>query len=227
MRSASSAKSMIRMAFFLTMPISRNTPISAMIEKLHPEQQQRQHRADARRGQRGQHGDRVDQALVEDAEHDVDDDDGGEDQHRLLPLRLLRRARRALEAAAHVGRHADVGLGLLRSPRCASSSVAAFGEVERDRGRELGVLVADRGRRRRARRSCAMADSGTIGVALLLSALAGRRVARARVGAERCSASSLAVVAVPSSRSTPWRVAAPVAARRHVDVVERVRALRV
>ena len=31
-RSASSAKSMIRMAFFLTMPISRNTPISAMIE---------------------------------------------------------------------------------------------------------------------------------------------------------------------------------------------------
>ena len=31
-RSASSAKSMIRIAFFLTMPISRKTPISAMIE---------------------------------------------------------------------------------------------------------------------------------------------------------------------------------------------------
>ena len=32
-RSASSAKSMIKIAFFLTMPISKNTPISAMIEK--------------------------------------------------------------------------------------------------------------------------------------------------------------------------------------------------
>ena len=31
-RSASSAKSMIRMAFFFTMPISKNTPISAMME---------------------------------------------------------------------------------------------------------------------------------------------------------------------------------------------------
>ena len=37
----------------------------------------------------------------------------GDDQHRLLPLRLLRRQRRALERAAHVDRHADVGLGLL------------------------------------------------------------------------------------------------------------------
>ena len=32
-RSASSAKSMIRMAFFLTMPISKKMPISAMMEK--------------------------------------------------------------------------------------------------------------------------------------------------------------------------------------------------
>ena len=33
LRSASSAKSIIMIAFFLTMPISRITPISAMIEK--------------------------------------------------------------------------------------------------------------------------------------------------------------------------------------------------
>ena len=33
MRSASSAKSMIRIAFFLTMPIRRKTPIRAMIER--------------------------------------------------------------------------------------------------------------------------------------------------------------------------------------------------
>ena len=32
-RSASIAKSMIRIAFFLTMPINRKTPISAMMEK--------------------------------------------------------------------------------------------------------------------------------------------------------------------------------------------------
>jgi len=35
-RSASSAKSMIRIAFFFTMPMSRNRPISAMIEKSMP-----------------------------------------------------------------------------------------------------------------------------------------------------------------------------------------------
>ena len=35
-RSASSAKSMIRMAFFLTMPISNTTPISAMMSNWPP-----------------------------------------------------------------------------------------------------------------------------------------------------------------------------------------------
>jgi hypothetical protein len=40
------------------------------------EKHEREERADACGGQRGKNGDRVDIALVENAEHDVDDDDG-------------------------------------------------------------------------------------------------------------------------------------------------------
>ncbi|CAF1788575.1 hypothetical protein NRS6108_04606 [Bacillus subtilis] len=45
--------------------------------------EQRQQRTDARRRQRGQDGDRVDQALVEHAQHQVDGQDRGkhQDQH--------------------------------------------------------------------------------------------------------------------------------------------------
>ena len=67
-------------AFFLTMPISRITPISAMMLNSVLEQQQREQRADAGRRQRRQDRDRVDVALVEHAEHDVDGEQRGEDQ---------------------------------------------------------------------------------------------------------------------------------------------------
>ena len=111
-RSASSAKSIIMMAFFLTMPISRITPISAMMAELRAEQQQRQHRADAGRRQGGQDGDRVDVALVEHAQHDVDGDQRGDDQHRLAVQRLLEGLRGALEAAVD------------RWPACRSARIA-------------------------------------------------------------------------------------------------------
>jgi len=51
-RSASRAKSIIMMAFFLTMPISRMMPISAMMLNSGAAQQQCQNCADARGGQR-------------------------------------------------------------------------------------------------------------------------------------------------------------------------------
>ncbi len=47
------AKSIIMMAFFLTMPISSTTPIRAMIENSMLEEQQGQDRADPGRGQGG------------------------------------------------------------------------------------------------------------------------------------------------------------------------------
>ena len=59
---------------------------------------ERQERADARGRQRGKNGDRVDVALVEDAEHDVDGDERGEDEHRLARERFAEGARRAREA---------------------------------------------------------------------------------------------------------------------------------
>ena len=108
LRSALSAKSIIRMAFFLTMPISRMTPITAMRENSVLSSHQRQHRADAGRGQGGQDGDRMDEALVEHAEHDVDREQGGADQHRLAVQRLLEHLRGAGEAADDVGRHMQV-----------------------------------------------------------------------------------------------------------------------
>ena len=79
-RSASSAKSIIMMAFFLTMPISSTMPISADHREVHAAEHQRQQRADAGRGQRGEDGEGVDEALVEHAQHDVDGDDRGQDQ---------------------------------------------------------------------------------------------------------------------------------------------------
>ena len=124
MRSASSAKSIIMMAFFLTMPISSTMPISATNEKSMPDVHQRQQRADAGRGQRRQDRERVDEALVEHAQHDVDGDDGGQDQPGLagerareLQRRRPRRCRRPWSACRSRARPR-------RSPSTASLSEA-------------------------------------------------------------------------------------------------------
>jgi hypothetical protein len=59
------------------------------------EQRQGEHRPDAG-GRQGQDRERVNVALVEDAEHDVYGDDGGDDQVRFVRERLLECARGAL-----------------------------------------------------------------------------------------------------------------------------------
>ena len=91
-RSASSAKSIIMMAFFFTMPISRMMPISAMTPKILASEQQREDRAHARRGQRGENRDRVNVAFVQHAQHDVDGDERGQDQDRLVGERCFKRS---------------------------------------------------------------------------------------------------------------------------------------
>ena len=155
---------MIRIAFFLTMPISRNTPISAMIENSMREQQQRQHRADAGRRQGRQHRDRMYQALVEHAEDDVDHDDARRGSGTVCcPCDCCAASAVPWNEPRTAGRHADVGLGLLdRRGRVVQR--LALGEVERDRRRELGVLVVDRASAVARSTKRATAASGTSGV---------------------------------------------------------------
>ena len=116
-RSASSAKSIIMIAFFFTMPMSRTMPMSAMTLNSVPRHDEREERADAGRGQRREDRDRVDVALVEDAEHDVDGDERGEDQDRLARERVAERLRRALESAVHARRRMRAAPSRRRSPR--------------------------------------------------------------------------------------------------------------
>ena len=142
--------------------------------EIEAEQHQRGERADARRRQRRQDRDRVDVALVEDAEDQVDDDERGHDQHRHGGERLLERLRVALEACVC----SDGGSSSSRSACLIASvavpSAAALGQIEADGDRRELALVADRqrlgllrrplgegrerhllpGRRRLGRRSC-------------------------------------------------------------------------
>ncbi len=80
---ASSAKSTIMMPFFFTMPISRTMSDDGDDAQVLMKKDQRQERAHAGRRQRGKNRDGMDEALVEHAQHDVDRDQGGEDQQRL------------------------------------------------------------------------------------------------------------------------------------------------
>ena len=61
-------------AFFFTMPISMIMPTNAYRFSSRPEQQQREQRAEPGRRQPGQDRDRVDEALVEHPQHEVDHD---------------------------------------------------------------------------------------------------------------------------------------------------------
>ena len=64
-------------------------PISAMTLRSVAAEQQREQGAHAGRGQGGENGDRMNVAFVEHAEHDVDGDERGEDQQRLVGERSL------------------------------------------------------------------------------------------------------------------------------------------
>ena len=124
------------MAFFLTMPISRMTPISAMMVKGMPKTDQRRDRADAGRGQRGENGDRVNEALVEHAEHDVDRGDRRQHEELLVGERLLEHQRRAGEGSGKVARQAD----RLRR-RAAIAAVASLSDLPGARLNEIVVAT--------------------------------------------------------------------------------------
>ncbi len=77
--------------------------------ELHPAQHQRQQRAHPRRGQRGEDGHRVDVALVEHAEHDVDGDQRGQDQDRLVRQAVAELLGRPLEAGVQPAGQPELG----------------------------------------------------------------------------------------------------------------------
>ena len=78
-------------------------PMSAMTLKSVLANAERQQRADARRGQRRDDRDRVDVALVEHAQDDVDRDDRREDEQRLAGERLVEGLRGPHEVARTLG----------------------------------------------------------------------------------------------------------------------------
>jgi hypothetical protein len=76
--------------------------------QLHPAREQRAHPG---RGQGGQDGERVDEALVQHAQHEVDRDQGGQDQERLGGQRGLEGLGGARELAADARRGPPRGPG--------------------------------------------------------------------------------------------------------------------
>ena len=107
-RSAVIAKSTSMMPFFLTMPIRRMMPMMPITDKSIPPSLQRQQRADAGRRQGRQDRQRMDEALIQHAENDVDDDQRRADQCRRARKRGLKRLRVALERPNDRRRHADL-----------------------------------------------------------------------------------------------------------------------
>src|SRR5215831_17281030 len=113
--------------------------------EIHVAELQRQQRADASRRQRGENRQRMDEALVEYAQNDVDDDERRGDQRRFARERGLEGLCVALEGSDHRRRHADLARGLgHRLDRFAQRHAGLQVEAQRDR-RELS-LVRDRQR---------------------------------------------------------------------------------
>ena len=135
------------MAFFFTMPISSTMPISAMTERSWPDQHQREQRADAGRRQRGEDRERMDEALVQHAEHDVDRHDrrrGSATARRRATSRTPRcrpNSCRSPMSACRSTRSADEMIVDRVAQRRAGREI----EAERHRGELL--LVRDRERR--------------------------------------------------------------------------------
>ena len=120
----------------------------AMIDRSLPETISASSAPTPAEGSVGQDRDRMDEALVQNAEHDVHGDDRREDQPQLVGERGAEGERRALEIDLHADGQCcssvfTVSIGLPRRPQR-----RAGGEVERHRRRGKLADVIDRERRR-------------------------------------------------------------------------------
>ena len=115
--------------------------------QLLPADQQREDRPHARRRQRGQDGERVDVALVEHAQHDVDRHQRGRDEQRLIGQGRLECLRRPLEAPLDArGQPEPADRRLHRRDRIAEGRPGR--QVERQRHRRELPLARDHKRGR-------------------------------------------------------------------------------
>ena len=86
------AKSIMMMAFFFTMPMSRTMPIRAMKENSIPNNRSASNAPMPAEGSVDEDGKGMDEAFVENAENDIDRNDCGQDQKRLAFERALNSA---------------------------------------------------------------------------------------------------------------------------------------
>ena len=115
--------------------------------EIHAKQLQGDQRADAGRRQARQNRQRVDEVLIEDAQNDVDHQDGREQQHALIGDRLLKDLSAALEARRDGCRQSDFACHLFdRLHRFAQRHAGSKVEGDHYR-RQLGDVVD--GERRR------------------------------------------------------------------------------
>ena len=131
-------------------------PISAMMESCWLRDRKRQKRAETRRGQRGEDRQRVDKVLVKNAQHEIDGDEGGDNQEQRRGLLLLKCERLAGQVHMYRGRYVQV-LRDLPDLRQHLADAHILSRVEADRhGRELASVShgegnageAHRGKRR-------------------------------------------------------------------------------
>ncbi len=110
--------------------------------KILMEDDQRQNRAHARRGQRGKNGDGVNEAFVQDAQHQIYGDDRGQNQQRFIGQRGFEGVRRSLERRFDAGRHVQL-LGRLLDVLHRRAQRRAGRKVERNRDHRKLALVVD------------------------------------------------------------------------------------
>ncbi len=109
------------MAFFFTMPISSTMPISAITVSSWPSIISASSAPMPAEGSVDRMVDRVDEALVEHAQHDVHHQDRRGQQQQLVGEVVAERKRGALERRADAGGHLDLALGLLITSTAAPS----------------------------------------------------------------------------------------------------------
>ena len=124
------------------------------------EQHQRQQRAHTGGWQRRENRDRMDEAFVQNSQHDVDRDQRRQNQQRLVRERVVERCRRALKVGLQAGGRIQlVGQLVNLADRRAERRVRS--QIERDGHRWKLALVRDGQRLRRSSRMCVKVFSGT------------------------------------------------------------------
>src|SRR5205807_4721964 len=101
--------------------------------EIHARAHQREQRANSRRGKRREDGHWMNKTLIENAEHDIDGDDRGDDESQFSAERGLEGECCALEMSDHTGGKADIALRLADHLHCLPERDAG-GETEGNGG---------------------------------------------------------------------------------------------